>query len=102
MRTRACGLLFGWALALVMLWSTPASAQNILLLQDNTPWGYSYWYTEIAGLGYTYTQQGSSVIPTVDLTQYDLVIVPSQQGTSFNSSMNTYMYRFEDFLDQAA
>jgi len=93
-------ILFGLAALLALQFAVPAKAQNIALLQNSLPWGYQYWYDHLAALGYTYTQLGSSDIATEDFTQYDLVIVPSQQEGSFNGEMNTYMYKFEDFIDQ--
>ena len=89
--------LLGIVLALAL--SAPASAQDILIIQDNNPWGYSYWLDHLAALGYSYDMADSSDIATVTLTDYDLVIVPSQQPTVFNVEMNAQMQRFEDYLD---
>ena len=97
--TNRKNVLLGWAAAALLLVQAPATAQDILLIQDNNPWGYSYWYDHLASMGLSYDQVGSSSIATVDLSSYDVVIVPSQQSSSFNSTMNSYMYRFEDYLN---
>ena len=76
-----------------------ARAQTVLIVQDNTPWGYTYWYDHLATAGLGYTVVGSPDIPTVNLAAYDLVIVPSQQPTDFNVLMDTHMDRFEDYVD---
>jgi len=87
------------AASLLMGWSPGAVAQSILLLQDNDPWGYTYWWDDLDAMGLAAVELGGSEIPTVDLAQYDLVIVPSQQPTEFNEAMNGHVARFEEYLD---
>ncbi len=96
-RTTVASLLGLW---LLVGWSPPASAQSILIIQDNNPWGYAYWWDTLAVMGMTASQVDSSQIPTVSLGAYDLVIVPSQQPTEFNALMNANVTRFEDYLDR--
>ena len=88
------------ALAALMLAGSaaPAAAQNILIIQNNTPWGQSYWYDTLASLGYGYSQIDSNSIASVTLSNYDLVIVPSQQPSTLNTTMNAYMWKFEDYV----
>ncbi len=89
------GLLFALSIALPGL----ARAQAVLIIQDNTPWGYSYWYDTLASLGYSYNELSSTDIPTVDLAPYALVIVPSQQPSEFNVAFDANISRFEAYLD---
>jgi hypothetical protein len=90
--------LLGGVVVLLLGSAAPAAAQNILVIQNNNPWGEVYWPNTLASLGYSYSQLGASSIPTVTLSNYDLVIVPSQQPSSFNTSMNSYMWKFEDYV----
>jgi hypothetical protein len=89
-------------LAIVLLVSLPgaARAQNALIIQDQNPWGYSYWFDRLDSVGVPYTTATSADIPTVDLTVYDLVIIPSQQQTAFNTTFDANVGRFEDYLAQ--
>jgi hypothetical protein len=96
-RTSAALVLGAW---LVLAWSPPATAQNVLVFQDNDPWGYSYWWDELGGLGLSGIERDHTFIATETLEDWDLVIVPSQQPTVFNDTMETHMSRFEDYLDR--
>ncbi len=91
--------ILGWSLALSLAFGGVASAQDILIIQNNTPWGQSYWYTVLSSYGLTYTQINYSQVASENFDNYDLIIVPSQQPGAFNSTINSYMYKFEDYVD---
>ena len=95
---RLLDLLLSVALLIVLL---PGSAlgQDTLLIQDNDPWGYMYWY-DLLPPGQPALDIGSADLPGIDLTQYALVIVPSQQPSDFNATFESNISRFEDFVNQ--
>ena len=67
-----------------------ASAQEVLILQNNAPWGQTYWNDQVAGLGLSPTQLNYNALPGIQLSDYDLIIVPSQQPGAFNTAINSY------------
>jgi hypothetical protein len=75
-----------------------ARAQNVLLIQDNDPWGYAYWY-DLLPPGQPGAPVGSGDMAVVDLTEYDLVIIPSQQSSDFNAAFEANIVRFEDYVN---
>ena len=94
---RVIGML---VLAIALSTASAARAQDVLIIQNNTPWGQSYWYTVLGSYGLSYTTINYGSVASTDFTQYDLIIIPSQQPGAFNSTINSYMYKFEDYIDQ--
>ena len=76
-----------------------AGAQHALILQDQMPWGYTYWYDALDALGVPYTELGSADVPTLTMADYDLIIVPSQQVGSFNTVIEAHVSDFEDYVE---
>jgi hypothetical protein len=75
-----------------------ATAQDVLVLQDNDPWGFSYWFDQLSAYGLNSTVLDSTLVATAPLEDFDLVIVPSQQDGTFNDTINNNMDRFEDYV----
>ena len=72
----------------------------VLVIQDQYPWGYDAVQRILSANGIPYDQVGSSSIPSIDLTSYKLVIIPSVQGSSFYNTYNSYLSKFEAYVQQ--
>ena len=70
-----------------------------LLIQDSPAWGYPAQESIMTANGIPYDIINSSQIATTDLTAYKMVIVPSVQGSGFNTLYNASLAKFEDFID---
>lgn len=73
-------------------------AGGVLIIQDQDPWGYSAIQDILTAHSIAYDQVDSSEIPTVNLTPYGLVIIPSNQPGSFYTTWNANIARFETFV----
>ncbi len=76
----------------------PASAQQVLLVLDSNPWGYSAWQSELASNGLSYTQIGGSSLSGTNLNNYDIVITASVQSGTYNSYINSASAQLESFV----
>jgi len=90
-----CSLLVAAALALP--WG--AAAQQALLIQDTAPWGDDAWVSEMATAGIPYTQIGSADLASTNLTDYDMVITASVQGSTYDNNLQAELTAFEDFVN---
>jgi uncharacterized repeat protein (TIGR01451 family) len=77
---------------------TIVAGNPVLILQDTLPWGFDSIQQILVALGVPFDQVDSSQIPTVDLTPYEMVIVPSVQGDSFYTTWNANIARFETYV----
>jgi len=91
--------IVGCVTAIALSFGGVAAAEEVLLIQNNTPWGYSYWYDVMADYGLNYTTINYSQVASENFADYDLIIIPSQQPGSFNSTINSYMYKFDDYIE---
>jgi M6 family metalloprotease-like protein/uncharacterized repeat protein (TIGR01451 family) len=78
--------------------ATIVAGNPVLILQDTLPWGFDSIQQILSALGVPFDQVDSSQIPTVDLTPYEMVIVPSVQGDSFYTTWNANIAKFETYV----
>ena len=71
----------------------------VLIIQDQYPWDYDSIQHVLEAHDIGYEQVGSSQIPTVTLSLYDLVIIPSNQPNSFYTIWNANLAKFEDYVN---
>ncbi len=83
--------------SLLELYYTPLAA-DVLIIQDNDPWGTTSTQDILNAHGIAFHLADSSMIPTIDLSPYTMVIIPSVQGDSFYTTFNAYLYKFEDYV----
>ncbi|MCA9958432.1 MAG: hypothetical protein KC443_05335, partial [Anaerolineales bacterium] len=77
---------------------TRLDQNSVLIIQDSYPWGYDVIQQILNAHGIAYDQVDSSMMATLDLSAYDLIIVPGVQPTNFYLNWNTYIDRFEDYV----
>jgi hypothetical protein len=71
----------------------------VLVIQDSLPWGYDSIQQILTANGIPYDQINSSLIPTVNLSPYEMIVIPSVQGTTFYSTWNANIAKFEAYVD---
>ena len=71
---------------------------RVLIIQDRYPWGYDSIQMLLFTQGIAYDQVDSSQISTVNLSPYDLVVIPSVQPDSLYTSWNANITRFEAYV----
>ena len=79
----------------------PASISSlapVLLIMDNNPWGRTAIQDVLNEYDIPYDQVGSSDIPTIDLSPYPVVIIPSVQNTNYYSMYNANLSKFETYV----
>ncbi len=72
---------------------------TVLIIQDYYPWGHSSINQVLDAHGIGYDLLDSSQMATIDLSPYELVIIPSVQGTAFYNIWNTNIARFEAYVE---
>jgi hypothetical protein len=72
---------------------------TVLIIQDQYPWGSDAIQQVLNAYGVGYDQVGSSEIPTIDLSPYELVIIPSNQTGGFYTTWNANIGRFEAYVE---
>ena len=77
----------------------PHCDPRILIIQDTLPWGSSAWQDELTAAGYFYDEIYSNEIGFVDLDEYDLVVVSSEQDGTYHTEVNSSLTLFEDYVD---
>lgn len=70
-----------------------------LIIQDSYPWGYDSIQQILNNNGIAYDQVDSSYMATIDLSAYELVIIPSVQGSTFYNNWNAHIARFEAYVE---
>jgi YVTN family beta-propeller protein len=70
----------------------------VLIIQDRYPWGYDSIQQVLSNLGIAFDQVNSSEMATIDLSGYELVIIPSDQYYSFYTQWNNHIDRFESYV----
>ncbi len=71
---------------------------RVLIVQDTLPWGTSAWQSEMALLGTFYDEIYSNEIGLVDLDEYDLVIISSDQDGTYHANVNAALADLEDYV----
>ena len=72
----------------------------VLIFQDNNPWGTTSNQDILDLMGETYTIAGSNQMATINMNNYGVVIVASQQDDNFYTIYNANIGRFEDYVEQ--
>jgi hypothetical protein len=76
-----------------------AGGPDLLIIQDQYPWGLTSIQDILIANAIPFDQVDSSQIPTVDLSPYGLVVIPSNQPDAFYSTWNASITRFEDYVN---
>lgn len=71
---------------------------SVLIIQDQYPWDSFAIQHILTTKGIGYDQLDSSHIPTIDLSVYDLVIIPSNQPSAFYTTWNDNLAKFESYV----
>jgi len=75
-----------------------AGAQ-VLLVQDTAPWGTTANETILNSLGIAYDRIPSAQLGATSLASYRLLIIPSDQPTSYYRALNLQLPRLESFVN---
>ncbi len=75
-----------------------AQGAEVLIIQDDLAWGTSANQSILSNNGIAFDQIRSSSLSTTDLTRYKLVIVPSDQRTSFYSTIASRRTQLEAWV----
>jgi hypothetical protein len=79
--------------------SSQTAGTGALLIQDVDAWGFPAITTILADNGIPYDVIGSAQIPTYDFSPYKMIIIPSVQGSAYNTIFNDNLAKFEGFVD---
>jgi len=74
-----------------------AGAQ-VLIVQDFLPWGTMANETILTGRGIAYDVRSSAQLAAIDLSPYRLVIIPSDQSTSYYVTVNAQTAKLDAFV----
>jgi hypothetical protein len=78
---------------------TPINGTGALLIQDLDAWGWPAMTTILTANGIPYDLIGSASIPSYDFSPYKMIIIPSVQGSAYNTIFNDNLAKFEAFID---
>ena len=78
--------------------SAGKSTFNALIVQDKLPWGFNEIAPILSGLGANVTILTSSMIATEDFSQYELIVIASEQEDSFVSNYNASVTKFNNYV----
>jgi hypothetical protein len=70
----------------------------VLLIQDHNPWNNTAIQDVLDEYYIPYDMVGSSAIPTITLSSYPVVIIPSVQSTDYYSMYNANLPKFETYV----
>lgn len=76
----------------------PLALKPVLLIMDVYPWGSTAIQDLLTHHSIPYDQVGSSAIPTVSLSAYGVVIIPSDQPQIFYDTYHTYYTKFDNYV----
>jgi hypothetical protein len=76
------------------------SRPDVLIIQDQEPWSYTSIQDVLTANGITYLQVTSAQMATVDLSDYEMVVIPSLQSYAFYTAWNSNISRFESFVSK--
>jgi hypothetical protein len=82
-----------------LTFSLGVASSGVLLIQDHVPWDIDFIGIALANNSIPYTTIGSSQLPAVDLHSYKMVIIPSVQGSAYNTAFNASLGKIEAFID---
>ncbi|MBX3058833.1 MAG: carboxypeptidase-like regulatory domain-containing protein [Anaerolineae bacterium] len=71
----------------------------VLIIQDYYPWGIDSIQQILNNNGIAYDQVNSSYMATIDLSAYELVIIPSDQSFDFYNAWDANIGRFEAYVE---
>ena len=77
--------------------ANPSAAAPVLVIMDSYPWGSTGIQDVLDVYGIPYDQVNSSEIPTIDLSPYAVVIIPSDQPQSFYDTYDSNRGKFETY-----
>jgi hypothetical protein len=75
-----------------------ASGCNFLVLMDNLPWGNSSITDILTANGETFSVANSATFPGLDFSDYDVIIVASDQNPAFHVVYNANFAKFVAFV----
>jgi len=77
---------------------TSRTGESVLIIRDNTAWNANVIVPLLQSYGAIVTVVPSSQMATVNLTQYDLVIIESQQTSAFYATYVNNLSRFTSYV----
>lgn len=78
---------------------THINGNSVLIIQDEYPWGADSIQQILSAHAIPYDQVDSSYMATIDLSAYELVIIPSVQSTTFYDNWDIHIARFEEYVE---
>jgi hypothetical protein len=73
-------------------------AVPVLIIEDQLPWNTDAIEQILNSAGIAFGVMTSAGIPTVDLSLYDLVVIPSVQTTDYYTTLNANIAKFETYV----
>ncbi|HUM69029.1 MAG TPA: hypothetical protein PLK31_09310 [Chloroflexota bacterium] len=78
---------------------THIGGNPVLIIQDEYPWWYDSIQQILNAHAIPYDQVDSSYMATIDLSAYELVIIPSVQSSTFYNTWDAHVDRFEAYVE---
>jgi len=78
--------------------TTSSATAPVLVIMDSYPWDSTGIQYILNTYGIPYDQVNSSAIPTIDLSPYAVVIIPSVQGSGYYNTYNSNLAKFEAYV----
>ena len=78
-----------------------ASSCNVLIIQNQSPWGETSDTTVLDGLGMSYSVVSTATVDTMSdaaLAAYPVILMASQQTVDYYNWLNTNMTRFQTYV----
>ncbi len=78
--------------------STAGLGNNVLIIQDEYPWGYNVIQPLLISMGATVTTITSSQLASQNLSSFNLIVIPSVQPSSFYANYRTNRPKIDAFV----
>jgi hypothetical protein len=75
------------------------NGNSVLIIQNEAPWGYSSNEDILSANGIGYDMINTSYINSVDFSDYKVVLIPSDQPTSFYEAVNSFADKFNNYVE---
>ncbi|MDW7774527.1 MAG: choice-of-anchor J domain-containing protein [Desulfobulbaceae bacterium] len=74
--------------------------RDVLIIQDQLPWGYNAIQDILTANNISYHQITSAQMDAIDLSRYEMVIIPSLQTYAFYTTWNTNINQVESYVSK--
>jgi Zn-dependent metalloprotease/subtilisin family serine protease len=89
---------FSPVVSLERLADAPQEGESVLIFRDVLPWGLNVNEPLLESLGATVSIASSASMATIDLSQYDMILIASVQPNSFYQAFVNSLGRFESYV----